>query len=680
MPFDALIRQISEQHGPTTYKTGLGGAAVNVKRIGGQTREFYYTIYNFAAYGSRNTPSPREHETTFSRIRTSTNHGASIQIDVRRNENGYLCRERTLPGNLIVPIKDTMGRSVIQVSNRALFLLFDIELCLDPETRLKEIYETYVASLDRRRSTPALLAFTHRDEQTTRADAERRSRMPEPPRNYSEARATPPGQPYETPRRRVEEPVEAPEQTGRGIDWNLMTANVSSIPADSDIKAAISTLKNSRVRGLDAKINQVRVQMEASQKLQQQALQKLREITTTFHGHEDEYTGLLAVKQNRVNDDTDADIQALTEVVSSHYEKVWGNDSCLWGLTKPIVIQHRCEVGEVQDPLRVLAGKFLVKVQADQIAYYREDRRVAFGGVSQKTIAPHSYGNSNEGTTICWGVYRDLIYNCLSNGDLSQMFLLVARHLMSVTPTDRYMELREYARKLQLPLTEDPEVDLLADYKRERGEKRKKLEEEAARSASVRPIPSVPTPRIVDAGEVSAEELSELVTPSVLTRAPEEGAQETPFHDGPDEGAHEIRLTNVAGRSGWEPGRLRTTAPVDEPETVSNSVLRNPHRLPETVQETWERQPGRTHTRIVDAPPIMGVPHMEDLGVEMFTGDDGQEIFVEGEEVTAVPMPELTPQRNPFRTLQTSFHRVELGADFVIHEDHLDAELEDNLS
>lgn len=678
MPFDTLMRQISDMHGPTTYKNGLGGAAVNVKRIGGQTREYYYTIYNFSAYGSRNTPAPREHDTSYSRIRTSTNFGPSIQVDVRRGQTGYLCRERTLPGNLLVPIKDTMGRSVIQVSNRALFLLFDIELCIDAEAKLKEIYETFVAPIDRHRTAPAILAFTRRAEETNLADVERRVRTPEP-RSYYEARAadrpgrTPPARDTTGSRSSVMEPIPS-ELEGKGTEWNMMTVNLSSIPENSNIQAAVSTLKMARVRGLDTRITQTRAQMEATQKLQQQALQKLRDVTIVLHNNEDEYMGLLAIKQNRAKDENDADIQALTEVISSHYEKVWGNENCLWGLTKPIVMQHRCEVGETPDQYRVLAGKFVVKVQADSIAYYREDLRVAMGGVSQKTISPHCYANSYEGTTICWGVYRDLIYNCLSNGDLAQMFLLVARHLMSVTPTDRYLELREYARRLRLPSTEDPSVDLLVDYKREKEEKRKKAEQEEASRPRSLPVVPATTPRIVDGGELSAEEMNEYLTPSAVRVA--EVAQEDPFPDG---GAHEVeRDRNLDNEMGRE--RVPRHS-IDEPEAlVSNSAVRplgRSNRL-ETVQEIWERNAGQTHTRIVDAPQVVGIPHMEDLGVEMFTGSDGQEIFVEGEEATAQEMPEQLSR--PFRSVQTPFRRVELGSDVVIHEDHLDAELEDSVS
>ena len=156
--FEQLLSEITTAHGPTSYTPSRGGAAVHVNVESSHRRAYSFSIINYGAYGSRNTPAPNRPGKSTYRMTIRIPGGEDISIAFSRV--AHLAKERTLPNDNIRSIRDTRGDPVIQVCSRAMYLLFDIEAAQNPDQVLKRIYESVVLPINVTRDSGEMRTFS----------------------------------------------------------------------------------------------------------------------------------------------------------------------------------------------------------------------------------------------------------------------------------------------------------------------------------------------------------------------------------------------------------------------------------------------------------------------------------------------------------------------------------------
>lgn len=499
--FDDLIREISDRHGPTTYHPQGNGAAINVdiSRGDARNRNYYFQIYNNAAYGSRTTPPPNRPGRTIYTVRLRGPQDTRLQIDFR--EYAVLCSQRTLPNDNIRTVTDTGGRPILQVCSKALYILFDLERAVDPVVHLRRLYETFVLPLNvaiedqplQVYHVPGLTNATLTVERTNRrgggggGTTRRRGFWTEGAQRREYVNPVYGG---ETPQPAPEPPPPPPPPppTDKGEKWDVHGVMIPLPSVDRDPQEALLEVRKLRYRHLDTQLTQADRALVEAQNYYQDMLEAYHQAKRAMEEAEDRVRVLREMKRLREEGEVveDEDMAALMAIIRSHYEKVWFHNEDIWALTKPIVISQTSRSARNRDNFRTLAGRFYVKVQAKsgRVAYYREDGRVALNGRgSSKVVAPHCI----NGTQQCWGTYGPLLSRCQEAGDIGQILLLTVQHIGSATLNDGYMPLRLYAGNLNLPSTEDPEYDFFANAQPENPE---------------------PDNTIIEAGDLTPEEMA----------------------------------------------------------------------------------------------------------------------------------------------------------------------------
>jgi hypothetical protein len=302
-------------------------------------------------------------------------------------------------------------------------------------------------------------------------------------------------------------PLQPPD---KGEKWDELLITIPVAPVTADPAEALAQVKQLRYKHLDTQISQQERSMGILQINYDSALETYHRAKQQLLEGEDRLRLLRELKERRISGEEaeDLDLEALLEVVRSHYEKLWMVGEDIWGLTKPIVIsQAQSRSGRTRDNFRALAGRFYVRVDGKnfKVSYYREDGRIALssrGG--SKIVAPHCI----NGTQQCWGNYGPLLQRCQQAGDIGQILLLTSQHIGSATIGDGYMQLRIYAGNLDLPSTEDPDFDFFTQ-----------------------PEPPVPEPSpppdntIIEGGDLSPEEMAAF---GLMPEVPSESSPEPP--------------------------------------------------------------------------------------------------------------------------------------------------------
>jgi len=416
--FGDVTRQITNAHGYTSYYGSQHGCCRNTRGTM-RTRSSAFSIYSHCSWGSRNTYSaPRNLGAYVSSLRIKKPDGNYLSV---RCGGHSLSPARTVNNNFVRSVKTDgdLGPVIMQITSSSLFFLFDIEK-VDEDDRdqfFLDLYEAFVLPLDlpRRGNNMRVIEWVETGQD-----------------------------------------LPSHQSTGEGIRWKFAKTDLPrKEPPKSSTEAVVAQMKNHRRETLKKQISDAARVLKSTQQNYQDALVDLHEYRTKLVAKENEIEALKAFQAGGTDVGLDdPEVNALSEAINAHYEKLWqDDDKNIWALTKPIIMRF----GQgTQDKFRVLAGKFYVKVKPHgDVRYYREDGKVALSSVNP-VIAPHSYTS-----TICWGTYSSLIRDCQNKAEYAQLFILIATHITTVNHDDNYMNLRTYAEKLGLPSTEDPTVDLL---------------------------------------------------------------------------------------------------------------------------------------------------------------------------------------------------------------------------
>lgn len=479
--FEDLMQEITNVHGYTRYVPNCQGKAI--KSYGSSytrtRRSSSFTIYNNASYGARSSSAPPKHlgkscKSIYIKRIGPPRDGSEV-IKVPLDSWSHLVPERAVQSWMGTGYNQSR-ESVLQVSSGCLYLMFNIELVGDEEERteiLRDIYETYILSLDEAISSDMRIFMLEEDL-------------------------------IELSSRGIPVADKKEELPGYKKDWNFFKIkNFKEIPAESEgVKGALRVLMDQRKRGLKKRIEEEENEVRTNERYYENALRDLAKRREDFQTSEACFQVLKNTSLEELKED-DPTLLALSASVSAFYEKMWMKDDTIWALTKPIEMSYLKIPEQKENTFRALTGKFLVAVDKDGIVnYYREDGKVVLRSTdphSNKIISPHSHVYSGENIPhICWGIYGNLIRNCQRDGDLGQLFLLVYRHLQSVTPNDCYMQLTEYATKLRLISTTDPKVNLFELEKKleEKKLEEKKVELETVLVSSISNIVTVNTVQI----------------------------------------------------------------------------------------------------------------------------------------------------------------------------------------
>jgi len=505
--FGDITRQIANAHGYTSYYGSQNGCCRNTRGTM-RTRSSSFSIYSHCSWGSRNTYSaPRNLGVYVTSLRIKKPDGNYLSVGC----GGHSLSPVRTVNNFVRSVKTDgdSGHVIMQITSSSLFFLFDIEK-VDEDDRdqfLLDLYEAFILPLDlpRRGNNMRVMDWVETGQD-----------------------------------------LPSHQSTGEGTRWKFAKTHLPrKEPAKSSTEAVVAQMKNHRRETLKNQISDAVRALKTSQQTYEDTLEELHQCRTQLEAKENEIEALKAFQADGTDVGLDdPEVNALSEAINAHYEKLWrDDDNNIWALTKPIIMRF----GQgTQDKFRVLAGKFYVKVQphGGNVRYYREDGKVAMSS-SNPVIAPHSYIS-----TICWGTYSSLIRDCQNKAEYAQLFILIATHIITVNHADSYMNLRTYAEKLGLPSTEDPTVDLLNPPTIPETE-----EERLAR------IPDEETvqPAIDEGEEVSVDELLSMTTQRTVDafeQAVEDAANEN------TENPRHTEITIVEGNEGWiniDPNELTTT-------------------------------------------------------------------------------------------------------------------------
>jgi len=508
--FGDITRQITNAHGYTTYHGSQNGCCRNTRGTM-RTRSSSFSIYSHCSWGSRNTyVAPRNLGAYVSSIRIKKPDGNYLSVGCGGHS---LSPARTVNNNFVRSVKTDgdRGHVIMQITSTSLFLLFNIEEVDegDREQFLLDLYEAFVLPLDlpRRGNNMRVVEWVETGQDLPTLPSRDRS-------------------------------------TGEGTRWKFAKTHLPrKEPAKSSTEAVVAQMKNHRRETLKNQIFDAARALKTNQQIYEDSLEQLHECRTQLVAKENEIEALKAFQAGGTDVGLDdPEVNALSEAINTHYEKLWRDgDNNIWALTKPIIMKF----GQgTQDKLRVLAGKFYVKIKPNgDVRYYREDGKVAISSTNP-VIAPHSYTSS-----ICWGTYSSLIRDCQNKAEYAQLFILIATHIITVNNDDNYMNLRTYAEKLGLPSTEDPTVDLLNPPVIP--------ETEEERLAKI-PDGETVQPAIDEGEEVSVDELLSMTsqrTVDAFERAIE-ATNENP------ENADNTEVTAVGNANTWiriDPDELTTT-------------------------------------------------------------------------------------------------------------------------
>lgn len=472
MPFEQLLDRVTQAHGVTRFKPNQQGRAIHVRLGTTCYRAPSYDIWSNAAYGSKT--SPRPPATTGRmvwRIEIPLGNGRRININFRVAT--CLAQPRTNPTDIFTfkTICDRHRNTVVQVTDKALFLLFDIEAADEPERVLQEIYEAFVLPLAEQRIRNMMMAFrTPAQQAATQAeDVYQREQPPQQvPFTTFPRRARP------TPLPPTPLPPLKPDEEGEGKTWKKYGRQhlIPEIPAEDQKERVVVALRLQRSEGMRKHLKQQETTVEDAKRRYESKLKEFHRAREDFLKQKDILTSLQqGVSANEVKED-DVEIMMLKGVLDSYYEKVWEKEEFYYGLTRPVVMQYSPTALGTQDPCRVLAGKFIVRVSKEGVVqFWREDGRVCREprnsphanvernqGARGWCISPHNTLEWSEDGSICWGTQGTVLHKAQEEADYAQLFLITIQHISYVNPEESYCSLRGYAEYLGLPKVEDPTI------------------------------------------------------------------------------------------------------------------------------------------------------------------------------------------------------------------------------
>jgi len=486
MPFERLLEDISNAHGPTTFTADMEGKTVHHRNGTSDQRGYYYAIYSHASYGSKTGEKPPNKMGPYVwRAQLDVNGDDGQPLAIQFDLGCYLSPIRTPPkdGEKYAAIKDRDGvNTLIQVTSKALYLLFPIENVPDAENILRKIYEKYVLPIRLPTGGNPIRAFL------TGPVPEVTEGPPPPGVRRRDRRAN------TTPPRAV--PVPPPEPAGKGKTWDYFSkrAEVAKPPAESQPEVVINAMVDLRKVGLKRRLKEQEDALKTVLREYEVKLRALQNQRLALQTKQDEVVALQNAMATINTDQDDLTLGLLKEVLESRYEKIWRHGDYYWALTRPIVMQYAPHTNGSQDPCKVMAGKFIIRVdQAGLVAFYREDGRqvnepsedvTGTRGGRGWSISPHNTVSWGDGSGICWGTQSTAMTAAQEAADFSQIFLLTYQHLSYVNPDESYVSLRGYAKYLDLPMIEDPAIldfqAYLEDQKEQLRLEAEKKEKEAA--------------------------------------------------------------------------------------------------------------------------------------------------------------------------------------------------------
>jgi hypothetical protein len=493
MPFEQLIQQITDAHGPTTYQGGNQGKAINVTVGTGTLRSHRFAIYSFAAYGSRNSRTAPTNHGPF-KWRIVATHRQN-RWDINFNGGAYISKARTPPTGNFFTLTDRNNDPVVQVCPAAMFLLFDIEQANDPEALLKSLYEGLVLPLnvDRWHDLYCLRNDTQPNETITPTVEPEPTPQPTRARNRT--------QPTEAPQARRE------EFPGRGETWDIATTNyLPTIPEETQTEKIVRDIMTQRVTLLGADLIRHETSLREARRTYDRRLQELTRAREEMARLEDLVASIHRSIEGKGIAEDDPELLMLQTVLDSYYEKTWKVAEDYYALTRPITIRYAPAATGEQDPCEVQAGRFIVKItRAGSVAFWREDNRICKERRGW-AISPHnSVDMGHNGSGICWGTQNTMLWEAQQKGDYAQLFLLTYQHLSYVNPEESYVSLRGYAQLLNLPYT-DP---VMEEAQRQQKEEEERLAKEAAEAEEARRREEQQQ-RITEGDELTPEELAEM--------------------------------------------------------------------------------------------------------------------------------------------------------------------------
>jgi hypothetical protein len=524
--FEAFIQNLNATTGgAASYEASKDGAAIHTAIPNSVRRQRAFRIINHSAFGSRTTPAPRR------RANIRYQHGFDIPtpqggtIHVTMPYGYPYASLRPLPAtpNLRSIAIVGGGHPALQISSNTLWLNFDIETATNSAEVMKQIYHAFVRPEGVPYGAGPMAIF----ENPTLGLA------PTATPEAIAARAAAP----EVPRAALPR-AEAPD-AGKGKDWDLLR-RVPEVPAESALEAVSVEIQKQRKETIQASVREAEEKKRQAAAMYQTSLRAFNEAFQKMKLAESLAEERKRTAQQLEENQEDDGFLVIRNVLANYYEKIWiaqppedaYGPKRIYALTKPVVIKHG---DDIKDKFAVLAGKFIVSMglNGEEPRYVREDKRFAKHN-GNEIHAPHGK-NAND---VCWGVYRETMHTLYVQRDYAQILLLVYKHLTN--SENHYISLREYAKKLRLPYTEDPTVDLMkAELEKEaaavaaRAEAaRLEAERQAAARAAVvaeterlkaippavqpvvipgRPAVAQPaaTPTGIEVAEVTAEELAQ---------------------------------------------------------------------------------------------------------------------------------------------------------------------------
>jgi hypothetical protein len=431
MPFEELTAQITRQHQLCRYKLSAEGGA-RVHNLSASTGTSF-TIYNYAAYGSRDTTGgrPATNQSPRDRIRLDF---PNRYLHIQFTEPVHFAKVRPLT-HVLNPVLHTTSdwltyHKVIQVTGSAMWLLFDVEKAVDPPRVLRELYEVFRCPL----SQPLINRLpaddpSYRNHINANFDILQLPEQPEPPRERPRRRAT--AAPSSPP---------PPSSTPPETQWRAEFEPVTSVASNPE--AFLEFMQQQKLAEIPNLLAVTTKELASNNQTLITAWERVHfledkkvELETKLWAYQ------AAIERSNQQILADEELLALKEIINTCYEAVWLEDNRLNALTKDIIMTQGEE-------LKAKVGKFLVTVTPDKIEYRRADGRVAKGGRlgSSYCHAPH-----HSATNICWGTYGFQVRTLRESRDYGQVLLMVYHHLLSVTPDDAYMYLRDYCHKLEIP-------------------------------------------------------------------------------------------------------------------------------------------------------------------------------------------------------------------------------------
>lgn len=391
-------------------------------------------VYNHSTYGSRSTQGgPAETRLRYPNQYLEYDGIGSLSFRVRTGSP--VAKPRKAPSEIyFYTLRSSSGRSLVQFTANAMWLLFDISVCENPNEAFSLLYQLCYGPLN----VPLNRELLSQDEQkllmqqyaNTLANDFTLVQVPQ-----SGTAVNP------LPRARSIE--------GEGRDWKRENKAVTQKDLRQEPSQVIRLLADSRVKTSQERNQTALRKMNTAKLKYEDALRSLVESENNLKEAESNFWGTqIALEKTQTSEKLDETfILQLTGVLENFYEAVWVDQGEVKALTKPITMEQ-------EGVMRAEVGQFLVSITERKLDYQRADGRV----VLKSRIGRYAHAPHHSADTICWGIYNDQIKELTRNGDYAQLLLMTYHHLESVTPDDAYVYLPDYCKLLHI----DRKMDLLA--------------------------------------------------------------------------------------------------------------------------------------------------------------------------------------------------------------------------